>query len=167
MKTYPIYENGSGLLAVMPHPSGGQLLQSQMTYLANCKFDTVVSLLTKTEEQALGLVREAESIVGLGMEFLSSPIHDMGVPADPQVFCNLASRLAADIEQNHRVLVHCHAGIGRSGLLSAAILVALGSPPQSAFDLVTCARGEVVPETLEQKRWFLRELLPHLKKLEH
>lgn len=166
MKTYPIYKNGSGLLAVMPHPSGGELLQSQMAYLANCKFDTVVSLLTETEEQALGLMGEAEAIVGLGMEFLSLPIHDMGEPTDLQAFCILAGRLAADIEQTHRVLVHCYAGIGRSGLLSAAILVALGSDPENVFDVVTRARGAVVPETAEQRRWFLRELLPHLQKLE-
>ena len=163
MKIYPIYDDDTGLLAVMPHPSSGDLLQSQLDYLAKCNFDIVVSLLTKNEEQELGLERERETAIELGMEFVSFPINDMSNPEDMSSFYGLATKIATQIEEEQRVVVHCRAGVGRSGLLSAAILVVLGLNAEDAFDLVTRARGEVVPETSEQSEWFFEDYLPYVE----
>ena len=69
MKLYTIFDDDSGFLGIMRHPLGGQLLNSQMASLASLQINTIVSLLTKTEEQELGLCDESASVVGLGMNF--------------------------------------------------------------------------------------------------
>ncbi|MEQ9209713.1 MAG: hypothetical protein RLN96_07720, partial [Pseudomonadales bacterium] len=66
------------------------------------------------------------------------------------------------IEQKHRVVLHCWAGIGRSGLLAATILVRMGHDSETVFDLVSKARGESIPETQEQEHWFNNEALPYM-----
>jgi protein-tyrosine phosphatase len=50
--------------------------------------------------------------------------------------------------------VHCRAGIGRSGIAAAAVLVSLGHEPRDVFAMVSKARGVSVPDTDEQIEWF-------------
>jgi protein-tyrosine phosphatase len=47
--------------------------------------------------------------------------------------------------RGERVLVHCAAGLGRTGTLAAALLVAFGQAPQAAIEQVRRVR----PGTLE------------------
>ncbi len=146
----------------MPHPSSGNPIYAQIEYLANSGIDTVISLLTDSEVQELDLSHEQAALVEHGMDFRSFPIPDKRVPDDMPAFCELACDISRLIEQKHRVIVHCWAGIGRSGLLASAVLVLKGHDPKTVFDLVTSTRGESVPETQEQRHWFVNTALPHL-----
>jgi protein-tyrosine phosphatase len=56
-------------------------------------------------------------------------------------------------ERGNAVAVHCRAGIGRSSLIAACVLVLLGFAPGMAFDLIGKARGVKVPDTEEQRDW--------------
>jgi protein-tyrosine phosphatase len=49
--------------------------------------------------------------------------------------------------------VHCRAGIGRSSLIAACVLVLLGLAPAMAFDRIGKARGLKVPDTEGQRDW--------------
>lgn len=115
--------------------------------------DLVVSLLEWTECGGLDLGEEGEICQRLGMGFRSYPICDHGVPA---AFDSLRGFLT-DIEQSlaarKSVVVHCLAGIGRSGLTASCLLLATGIPPDLAMRHVSVARGLMVPETSEQKEW--------------
>jgi len=51
--------------------------------------------------------------------------------------------------------VHCAGGIGRSSVLSGAIMVQLGVPAADVWQVIGEARGCVVPETDEQRAWLL------------
>jgi protein-tyrosine phosphatase len=51
------------------------------------------------------------------------------------------------------VILHCRAGIGRSGLVAACLLVMKGVSPEEAVKKVSAARGVSVPETKEQRNW--------------
>jgi protein-tyrosine phosphatase len=55
------------------------------------------------------------------------------------------------------VAVHCRAGIGRSGLVAAGLLVAQGRSPAEAFTAVSNARGVRVPDTPDQEAWLHRQ----------
>ena len=76
------------------------------------------------------------------------PIDDFGVPDDPQAFWELAKAAAEKLKSGGNLLVHCTAGIGRTGLLAAAILMALGMPLDEARYLVRQAGSGA--ETAEQ-----------------
>ena len=149
----------------MPHPSSGKTLYSDIEYLAKSGIDTVISLLTDIEEKELSLSNEKAVVVMHSMDFRSFPFLDKRVPHDLPAFCELASDISHLVEQKHRVIVHCWAGIGRSGLLASAVLVLMGHDPKTVFDLVTKVRGKSVPETQEQFSWFVHKVLPYLSNL--
>ena len=75
------------------------------------------------------------------MRFISFPVTDMGLPKSAGAFAELASRLHRDLEAGIDTLIHCRAGIGRSGLLAAAVLVQGGTNAREAFARVARARG--------------------------
>jgi protein-tyrosine phosphatase len=90
----------------------------------------------------------------LGLAFLSFPIADRGVPSAAHEFHRFSARLADDVRAGRGVAVHCRAGIGRSGIAAAAVLVSLGHEPRDVFAMVSKARGVNVPDTNEQIEWF-------------
>jgi hypothetical protein len=53
--------------------------------------------------------------------------------------------------------------VGRSGVLAACVLAALGEDPDRAFDRVSRARGCPVPDTAEQRAWAVRFVDKHLR----
>ncbi|HXP72759.1 MAG TPA: protein-tyrosine phosphatase family protein [Stellaceae bacterium] len=113
----------------------------------------VASLLEPQEQLELGLRDEAEHCRATGIDFASFPIPDRGVPASLVDAVALVRRLAHAIEIGSIVGLHCHAGIGRSGMIAAAVLIALGHTEDRALELVAAGRGLRIPETPEQGSW--------------
>ena len=77
------------------------------------------------------------------------PIADRGVPEDRPGFWSLASRVARQLKAGSRVLIHCGAGIGRTGTLAICVLLALGESQASATRAVSAAGSH--PETDGQR----------------
>jgi protein-tyrosine phosphatase len=160
-----VIDKGSGSLAIAPHPSSASSLHFDVEYWASSGIDTVVSLLTDTEEQELDLSNERTVVAENGMNFRSFAVPDMCVPQDLPAFCELATEIVHLIGRKRRIIVHCWAGIGRSGLLASAVLVLMGHDPETVFDLVTMVRGESVPDTQDQVDWFVEKVVPHLTRM--
>jgi protein-tyrosine phosphatase len=59
----------------------------------------------------------------------------------------LWKRLAA----GKSIAIHCRAGLGRSSMMAACVMVLAGIDPNSVFDLIGAARGFTVPDTQEQR----------------
>jgi len=75
-------------------------------------------------------------------------IADFGVPSDKAVFSAAVSRAAELLTQGGILLVHCGAGIGRTGMAAACILRQLGMGCEAALAAVNSAGSG--PETPEQ-----------------
>lgn len=52
---------------------------------------------------------------------------------------------ARNLPNNARVLVHCHAGVGRSPAAAMLVLMARGMLPQQAFDIIAEIRPQMWP----------------------
>jgi protein-tyrosine phosphatase len=115
--------------------------------------DVVVSLLTDAEIGEFGLAEEAAACAAAGLEFVAVPVPDRGVPSSHEAFGEVVVRLSDLIAAGRKVGIHCRAGIGRSAMLAAGLLIALGLSPNDAFERVRAARGLPVPDTPEQKAW--------------
>ena len=49
--------------------------------------------------------------------------------------------------------IHCYAGIGRTGLIAASILIKMGMQVDEALIKLSQTRGLRVPETIQQITW--------------
>jgi protein-tyrosine phosphatase len=150
---YVLHEFENVALAIMARPRAGDWLSEEITSWHRAGVRTVVSLLEPAEVAELGLGEEAVLCSAAGIDFLSYPIPDRGVPVSVRALNELVNPLAAKIKAGHLVAVHCRAGIGRSSLVAAAILVRAGIPYLKAFPALSKARGVTVPDTEAQVNW--------------
>lgn len=120
---------------------------------ARSGIQVIVSLLTAEEANELGLRDEADRSQSQGIEFVSFPIPDRGVPVSRGDTLQLVKSLEASLASGKTVGIHCRQGIGRSGLIAACLLVSSGVPAEVAFSRLSEARGLPIPETAEQHTW--------------
>ena len=145
-----------GRLAIMPRPRGGDWLEDEIASWRRLGLDIIVSALTSEEITELDLIQEKEESQKTGIEFVSFPIADRGVPPSAKVTLELARRLEQELAQGKKIAIHCRQGIGRASLLAACVLAAAGVAPVSAWQRIATARGCTVPDTSEQREWVLR-----------
>jgi protein-tyrosine phosphatase len=153
----------NGRLAIMPRPRGGDWLEDEIRSWRQAGVDCVVSLLTADERSELELDGEGKACAKEGLEYLSFPITDRGTPASRTAMLEFVRPLERKLALGHGVAIHCRAGIGRSALLAACLLVAAGLDVAGAFQRISAARGCPVPDTIGQKEWVARlatSLLP-------
>ncbi len=142
-----------GRLAIAPRPRSGDWLEDEIEAWRGLGVDVVVSLLTADEADELDLGKEGTLCEAKGIEFVSFPIPDRGVPASSRATRTLVNALDKALSQAKTVLVHCRQGIGRSPLVAACLLAVGGLTPQAAFERISASRGRPVPETAEQGEW--------------
>lgn len=143
-------------LAIMPRPRSGEWLAEEITGWSRMGVQTVVSLLEPQEIRELELAAEEPLCRAANLRFISYPIPDRGVPSDSAGFAKLIGHLERSLRADESVAVHCRAGIGRSGFVGACLLNAFGVDSDSAFRMLSHARGVTVPDTDAQVAWVRR-----------
>ena len=78
------------------------------------------------------------------------PIPDYGVPKDIKGLVDLASRLSKKLQAGRKIVLHCAAGHGRTGMFAVMVLLASGMSLESALEDVKAAGSS--PETAEQRQ---------------
>ncbi|PYX07406.1 MAG: tyrosine protein phosphatase [Acidobacteria bacterium] len=149
-----------GRLAIAARPRGGDWLEDDISAWRHAGVDVVLSLLTRDEAEELDLTREPDLCRAKGIRFLTFPIPDRHVPGSKTEADNWLARVAELLQAGQNVVIHCRQGIGRSGMIAAALLVSNGTSPGEAFQRISDARGVAVPETTEQKEWVRHFLKP-------
>lgn len=140
-----------GKLAAMPLPGKNRPLEDDAAFLDQEGIQVLVSL---TEDPPDGNVLSSE-----GIDQFHIPVKDFTPPTLEQMidFVAVVDRASAD---GRPVGVHCTAGLGRSGTMAAAYLVAVGSTADDAMAKVRQLRpGSIeTPEQEDAVRSFERHL---------
>ena len=144
---FPVPVETAGKLWIMPCPKA-----ADFDALAQLRVACVLSMLPVAEARELGMADEASFCARTGMDFLTHPIDDFALPDDVP-FTRLISDLESRLESGKNLAVHCRAGIGRSGMVAACILVAFGNDATTAQASVSKARGVSIPDTVEQGKF--------------
>jgi len=150
---FEIERDGPGRLATMACPRGEDWLADEMAGLCAKGVNALVSALTDPELVELRLTAEPELARQAGLTYVSFPIPDRDAPAADAPVTELVGHLEGLLVAGQFVVVHCRAGIGRSSLLAAAVMVREGLGPDDAWERISAARGYPVPDTEVQRAW--------------
>lgn len=142
-----------GRLAVIGRPRGGDWLEDEVSAWQTAGLDVIVSLLEPEEAAQLELLAEETLAQSKNVQFISFPIPDRGVPASTRDVLVLFAKIAGKLEEGKKVAIHCRQSVGRSGMAAAGLLITAGMGVDQAIEVVSAARGQDVPETVEQLRW--------------
>ena len=153
-RLYWVNKFAEGNLAIMAAPRPDDRLDEVILGWKDEGVDIVVSLVEQKETPGLP---EAERVLceEFNLDFIWFPIRDKTVPVSSDPISALAERLAIAVAAGKSVAIHCRAGIGRSALLAASVLVHLNIDGAAALDMIAEARGTEVPETEAQRQWVL------------
>lgn len=143
-------------LAIQHRPRGGEWLKVDLLGLKARGVDVLVSMQPEAEAMLMGLGEEPQVAAEVGLEFRRFSVPDHQVPSDPAAALAFAQGLAQAVSEGRGVLIHCYAGIGRSGTMAILTLVQLGLPLPEACARASLARGIPVPETDAQLHWLER-----------
>ncbi len=144
---------GEGSLHVMAAPRPGQL-HNHIRYLKMQGITKVLCLMEPLEMERLGLDEEEKWCLSEGLKFENFPITDHSVTCVDSLRV-LAKRLLKEIIAGENLVVHCYAGIGRTGLVSSCILMEHGMSAEEAMALISQKRQLKIPETREQVEFVL------------
>lgn len=158
---YWIDHSGPGRLAILARPQGDDALESEIQRWREAGIDVVVSMLTETDNSHLGLSAEAELCRNNGLQVISFPIKDFGVPDSLGETVQLVRELNDLLTNGKSIGFHCNGCIGRAPLIASCVLMFAGQSAETAFELVSVARGYPIPEAQAQADWgrsFARQL---------
>ena len=150
---YWIDYEGPGRLAILARPQGDEALSGVIQGWREAGVDAVVSLLTDSDNRYLGLSAEGDLCRGAGLQFVSFPIQDCGVPESFELALELVKKLNGLSVTGKTIGFHCHGCIGRAPLIASCVLMYSGKSAEEAFERVSIARGYPIPEAREQFEW--------------
>lgn len=135
-------------------------LEQDLARIEGWGASTLLSLVETHEFERLGVPEFADALARSRLRWLHVPIIDMRAPGDAARTAWTAQRgtLQAALLRGDKVLVHCAAGLGRTGMLVARLLMDAGLCSDEAIAQVRRARPGAI-ETQAQAAFVARDRL--------
>ena len=128
-------------------------LHSDLKSLKHQKVDVIISLTSEIEIERLGIVNFRQQLKNFGFIHFVEPIEDFSVPKKHRIknVKELIKKILNLLKNNKSVLVHCNAGLGRSGIIVALVIKFIGVLKDPVSHIRKYRSGAV--ETKEQTRF--------------
>ena len=113
-------------------------IQADIQEIVDWGANSVVSLI-EDHEFRLNQVEELHPrLKAEGIAAMHLPIIDMSIPDQDfeDAWAEDGERIRHSLRLGERVVLHCYAGLGRTGMIAARLLVELGQTPDDAIKLV-------------------------------
>ncbi|WP_284177919.1 tyrosine-protein phosphatase [Rhabdaerophilum sp. SD176] len=136
----------------MPLPGRTGIPASDLAVIRAWRPGLLISLVEPEEWASLGLAALPAELATTADTLIAFPIPDYGTPEPGGRSAAMLETACATLRQGGSVLVHCHGGRGRSGMMAARLLVMAGATPDEAIHLVRAARPGAI-ETAAQEAW--------------
>lgn len=122
--------------------------------IARSGYDTILTLATSEEMKTLGCPDMQNRFLSLGVAWTHFPINDFDIPNQEatRAWEAIETLIVQRLKHGGRIMIHCRAGFGRSGMMAARLLIACGSDPDLAVATVRAARPGAI-ETPAQLDW--------------
>jgi len=112
--------------------------QSDMTAIADWGANGVLCLVEPHELTMLKVEQLPKAVQDAGMWWLQLPIIDMDIPSQAfeDTWAVEGERVRHALRIGERIIIHCYAGLGRTGMIAARILVEFGMDHTEAIKSV-------------------------------
>lgn len=153
-KIFKIPTKLEGQIFVFPAPFADKVENYALHYLQEASIQCVVNLISNEEWLAFHGAKQQNLYEKNAVDYIHYPIQDYGVPRDNSSFLKLVQTLHGYLTNGKNIGIHCVGGIGRSSLLTAALLYNQGFELNSLFVYMSAYRGRKMPDTAQQISWF-------------
>lgn len=132
-------------------------LDTDLAAIAEWGAKALVSLIEPHEFECLGVARMKQCLPA-GIEHFILPIVDGAVPSGTweRAWCKVGPQVRKRVALGERVVIHCRGGLGRTGIVTARLLVEFGEEPAAAILRVRKARPGAI-ENRRQEEYVLRQ----------
>jgi protein-tyrosine phosphatase len=138
-----------GRLYLSSMPGRFETFDKSRESILNSSIHRIVSLVPLAEiERKSSTYAGALKAGELPCEVTFFPIPDCDIPLNSQAYIKVVHQAAGGLRQNENILVHCGAGMGRTGIFAISVLVALGIEVEHSVELIRAAGS--FPESPEQ-----------------
>ncbi len=146
-----------GEIALSRMPGSVTRIEEDVAAIIAGNYVCVVTLVSHEELKRHGGQRLAMLLKNANIEWCHFPIDDYGTPRPSQdhEWNDLSKHLHEHLGFNRKILIHCFAGVGRSGMIALRLLVERGLKPVPALAQIREVRPGAVERTA-QYEWATR-----------
>ena len=156
MHSFEVFEIslGPALLGISCLPGLQGNFSADIEKIFNWNPAIIVSLTEKKEMEDLGARDFIPLIEKEKIPWLHFPIKDFGIVDQQQeiLWEPISKNIHKKINDGARILVHCRAGCGRTGMIVLRIMIEFGEDPDQALERLRRIRPCAV-ETKAQENW--------------
>ena len=140
---------GRGVLGISPCPGRAGFYEADLIAVRHWQPSMVVTFITYEELDRVG-PRLGFDLEGADIAWAHLPTADYDTPGEG--WDNISIAVHSELEDGHKVLLHCMGGCGRSGTAALRLMIEAGEAPDPALNRLRQVRPCAV-ETPEQFLW--------------